>query len=242
MTARIASPGSVRTAGLYVRSASCASSGRPSVSVSTFRICRSSSKTSSARTGTVSTARIQRRITQRRISASDHHLQQRKHHFQKRQRKIKADKAAADLDGLRKRLLAAVPADRCGHLRQQSNGGCFEKRREYSAGQAGQLLQPVEKGQNGRKKRKRRQKAERTYQHAQAERQLRRLLFQKQADHAAKQRRRDQLSYRVHQNSNSVLTMSNSSAMRCTTIISTTTSAASEVMVACSSRPERTRT
>ena len=144
--------------------------------------------------------------------------------------------------GLRKRLLAAVPADRCSHLRQQSNGGCFEKRREYSAGQAGQLLQPVEKGQNGRKKRKRRQKAERAYQHAQAERQLRRLLFQKQADHAAKQRRRDQLSYRVHQNSNSVLTMSNSSAMRCTTIISTTTSAASEVMVACSSRPERTRT
>lgn len=67
--------------------------------------------------GTVSTARIQRRITQRRISASDHRLQQRKHHFQKRQRKIKADKAAADLDGLRKRLLAAVPADRCGHLR-----------------------------------------------------------------------------------------------------------------------------
>ena len=145
MTARIASPGSVRAAGLYVRSASCASSVRPSVSVSTFRICRSSSKTSSARTGTVSTARIQRRITQRRISASDHRLQQRKHHFQKRQRKIKADKAAADLDGLRKRLLAAVPADRCGHLRQQSNGGCFEKRREYSAGQAGQLLQPVEK-------------------------------------------------------------------------------------------------
>ena len=116
MIARIASPGSVCADGLYARSASCASSGRPSVSVSTFKICRSSSSTSSARTGASSAARIQINRMQRRISASDHCLQQRKNHFQKRQRKIEADEAAADLDRLRKRLLAAVPADRPGHL------------------------------------------------------------------------------------------------------------------------------